>query len=161
MKTYMYWALGITLLSTSAFGQFPPPPPSNARNLTFELANIQINNPTYGFLDWSLAVPYWGHSGGADTSIVYYGLPHAGATPYFFLVSPTSPSHTPNSQLAGQFSLAFKVVINLTIQPCHRYMVHGSIRSFLKHCPFQPPHIRSNYLPPARSKFWLEALKSR
>ena len=135
MKRYKVWAFGITLLGISAFGQFPPPlPPSNARNLTFELANIQINNPTYGWLDWSLAVPYWSHSGGADTSFVYYGLPHAGATPWFFLVSSTSPVHTPNSQLAGEFSLAFKSgyqYYNPTLSPIYGPWINSFISQTL------------------------------
>lgn len=108
MKRYKVWAFGITLLSTSAFSQFPPlPPPSNAYNLTFELAHVQINDPTYGGLAWNLAVPYWGHGPGADTSSVYYGSEHLGLSSYYLLMSATSPWYAPNTQLAGNYSLAF------------------------------------------------------
>ena len=74
-------------------------------NLNFERANVQINNPTYGWLDWNLAVPSWNSS--APGSVVFYGSPHTGSTQWFLLVSSSSPTYTPNSQLAGNYSLAF------------------------------------------------------
>jgi hypothetical protein len=108
MKTYMAWAFGISLLTTSAFGQLPPPTP-NAYNLNFEQAsNLPTVTPGNAyFLDWSTAAPYWSHSAGGDTSIVYYGSEHLGISQYYLLMSATSPYYAPNTQLAGRFSLAF------------------------------------------------------
>jgi hypothetical protein len=108
MKTFFVFGLAAFFSATSTFGQFPPlPPPLNTYNLTFELANIQINDPTYGFLDWSLAAPYWSHSSGGDTQIIYYGREHLGLSQYYLLMSSTSPVYAPNTQLAGNYSLAF------------------------------------------------------
>lgn len=76
-------------------------------NLGFESANVQVNNPTYGFLNWNLAVPGWSHGAGSDSSIVYYRNPHAGITPYYLLVDSISPVYAPGTQLAGNYSLAF------------------------------------------------------
>jgi hypothetical protein len=58
-------------------------------------------------LDWNLAVPYWNHSAGGDTAIVYYGSEHLGLSQYYLLMSATSPVYAPNTQLAGNYSLAF------------------------------------------------------
>jgi hypothetical protein len=74
------------------------------RNLDFESALVVVNNPTYGALDWSLAVPGWSHSSGNDTSSVYYRSPHAGLSQYYLLVDSQS---SPNALLAGRYSLAF------------------------------------------------------
>jgi hypothetical protein len=71
-------------------------------NLDFEQAVVVVHDPFFGFLDWNLAVPGWGHLNSPDTSIVYYRNPHTGVTPYYLLVD--SQSH-PNSLLAGNYSL--------------------------------------------------------
>ncbi len=76
-------------------------------NLNFEKAIVQVPDPTYGFLDWSLAVPGWSHSSGADTSSVYYGSEHVGLSQYYLLMDATSPVYAPGTQLAGAYSLAF------------------------------------------------------
>ncbi len=76
-------------------------------NLNFERAIVQVPNPPYGFLDWSLAVPGWSHSSGADTSYVYYGSEHVGLSQYYLLMDATSPVYAPGTQLAGAYSLAF------------------------------------------------------
>jgi len=74
------------------------------QNLGFEQAVIQSHDPTYGFLDWGLAVPGWSHSPGSDTAVVYYPNGHAGGTQYFLLVDRFSPSFQP---LQLRYSLAF------------------------------------------------------
>ena len=76
-------------------------------NFNFEQATVVPTVPTYGFLDWNLAVPGWSHSTGADTSIVYYGSEHLGLTQYYLLMDSTSPVYAPGTQLAGNYSLAF------------------------------------------------------
>jgi hypothetical protein len=76
-------------------------------NSNFENAIVQIHDPTYGFLDWNLAVPGWTHSNGSDTSIVYYRSEHLGVSQYYLLMDSTSPFYAPGTQLAGNYSLAF------------------------------------------------------
>jgi hypothetical protein len=72
-------------------------------NLDFEQAVVVVNDPNFGFLDWNLAVPGWGHlNNSLDTSIVYYRHPHTGLTPYYLLVDSQS---APNLLLAGNYSL--------------------------------------------------------
>ncbi len=73
-------------------------------NLGFEQAVVQPNDPTFGNLDWNLAIPGWSHSTGRDTATVYYGSPHAGGSQYFLLVDSASGLHTP---LQGRYSVAF------------------------------------------------------
>jgi len=74
------------------------------RNLGFEQAVIQPNDPTYGFLDWNTAVPGWSHSPGSDTAVIYYPSPHAGGTQYFLLVDRFSYLQP----LQSRYSLAFQ-----------------------------------------------------
>lgn len=76
-------------------------------NMNFERAVVQVNDTTYGSLDWSLAVPGWGHSAGGDTSAVYYRSEHLGLSQYYLLMDSTSPTYAPGTQLAGAYSLAF------------------------------------------------------
>ena len=76
-------------------------------NLDFEGATVVSNDPFFGFLDWNLAAPGWSHSSGSDTSIIYYGHEHVGATQYYMLYSAVSPAAAPGTQLAGQYSLGF------------------------------------------------------
>jgi hypothetical protein len=76
-------------------------------NFDFEQATVVPTQPTYGFLDWNLAVPGWSHSGGGDTSIVYWGSEHLGVSQYYLLMDSTSPFYAPGTQLAGNYSLAF------------------------------------------------------
>lgn len=73
-------------------------------NLNFEAAVVVPNVPVFGFLDWSLAVPGWGHSPGSDTGIVYYGATHVGTTQWFRLLDASSPG---NSPLEGSYSVQF------------------------------------------------------
>jgi len=75
-------------------------------NLNFERATVQINNPTYGWLDWGLAAPGWSHSSGTSTSWIYYGSPHTGVDQIYLLRDATSPVGSPGA-LAGNYSLAF------------------------------------------------------
>jgi len=77
-------------------------------NLNFERATVQINDPTYGFLNWGLAVPGWSHSPGSDSGIVYYGSPHLGISGYFLLMDSNSPAYAPGTQLAGRYSLTLR-----------------------------------------------------
>jgi len=76
-------------------------------NFNFEQATVVPTVPTYGFLDWNLAVPGWNHGAGPDTSIVYWGSEHLGITPYYLLMDSMSPVYAPGTQLAGNYSLAF------------------------------------------------------
>lgn len=76
-------------------------------NFNFEQATVVPTVPTYGFLDWNLAVPGWSHSTGGDTSIVYWGSEHLGISQYYLLMDSTSPFYAPGTQLAGNYSLAF------------------------------------------------------
>jgi hypothetical protein len=73
-------------------------------NLGFEQAIIQPRDPTFGFLEWSLAAPGWSHSTGLDTETVYYGATHLGSSQYFLLVDRFSRLHSP---LELSHSLAF------------------------------------------------------
>ena len=74
-------------------------------NLDFESAVVVSNDPTFGFLDWGLAVPGWSHSLGSDTGAVYYGSTHVGQTQWFRLIDViTSPGNAP---LQGQYSMQF------------------------------------------------------
>jgi PEP-CTERM motif len=73
-------------------------------NLNFERAQVVVNDPDFGFLDWNLAVPGWSPSSGNDTSSVYYRSPHLGISQYYLLVDSIS---FPSSLLAGRYSLAF------------------------------------------------------
>ena len=73
-------------------------------NLGFEQAVIQPRDPTFGFLEWGLAVPGWSHSTGLDTETVYYGATHLGGSQYFLLVDRFSRLHSP---LELSHSLAF------------------------------------------------------
>jgi hypothetical protein len=83
-------------------GIVPPATGQVFTNLDFEQAVVVVNDPFFGFLDWNLAVPGWGHLNSSDTSIVYYRHPHTGLSPYYLLVD--SQSH-PSSLLAGNYSL--------------------------------------------------------
>jgi len=76
-------------------------------NLDFEDAVVELNDPVYGFLDWDLAVPGWGHSSGVASDVVYYRQPHLGMDRVYFLVDPTSTVGLLEGPLAGQFSMAF------------------------------------------------------
>lgn len=78
-------------------------------NLNFENAVVVQNDPFFGFLDWSLAVPGWGHSTGSDTSIVYYGDTHFGVSQWYLLQDRdySGPSLNPleRQALADRYSL--------------------------------------------------------
>jgi hypothetical protein len=74
------------------------------QNLNFESATVSLNNPVFGFLDWSLAAPGWNHSAGDDTSTVYYRLTHAAPTQWYLLVDSVS---RPENLLAGRYSMSF------------------------------------------------------
>ncbi len=76
-------------------------------NLDFESAVVQLNDPNFGWLDWSLAAPGWSHSSGASTDIIYYGLPHLGATQIYLLLDPNTQPYGTLAPLAGEYSLAF------------------------------------------------------
>jgi hypothetical protein len=76
-------------------------------NLDFESATVVSNDPLFGFLDWSLAVPGWNHSDGNDTSIVYYGLPHLGTTQAYGLLDAANPQYFSNVPLEGNYSITF------------------------------------------------------
>lgn len=76
-------------------------------NLDFEMAIVEPTVPTYGWLDWNLAVPGWNHSSGGDTSVVFYGSPHLGTSQCYLLMDATSPFYAPNTQLSGAYSLSF------------------------------------------------------
>ena len=76
-------------------------------DLDFESATVQVNDPTFGFLDWSLAAPGWNHSSGSATAIIYYGQEHIGTDQIYLLKDATSPVWAPATQLAGNYSLAF------------------------------------------------------
>src|SRR5688500_12710758 len=77
------------------------------RNLDFEEAQVVLRDKTFGFLDWSLAAPGWGHSQGSDTSIVYYRFEHLGTSQVYLLVDSNSPAFAPGRQLAGKYSMSF------------------------------------------------------
>lgn len=98
MKTCALLSLAVAAGVFSSTGQ-------TFQNLGFEQAIIQPNEPTYGWLDWNLAVPGWSHSPGSDTAVVYYPNPHAGGTQYFLLVDRFSPGFQP---LQLRYSLAFQ-----------------------------------------------------
>lgn len=72
-------------------------------NLGFELGVVEPNDPMFGWLDWSVAVPGWSHTPGDDTGIVYYGYSHIGVTQWFMLVDANNPSYRP---LSGRYSMA-------------------------------------------------------
>jgi len=76
-------------------------------NLDFESAQVVVNEPTFGFLDWNLAAPGWGHSSGSDLGIVYYRQEHVGLTGYYMLYDSLSPAYAPGTQLADRYSLGF------------------------------------------------------
>jgi hypothetical protein len=76
-------------------------------NANFESASTQPSSVGYPLLEWGTAAPGWSHSSGMDTSYVYYGHPHAGASQYYLLMDSTSPIYAPGTQLAGNYSLAF------------------------------------------------------
>lgn len=76
-------------------------------NLGFEDAVVVPANPVFGWLDWGLAVPGWGHSPGSDTGIVYHGHTHVGVTQWFRLVDASSVGGLPGSPLQGQYSMQF------------------------------------------------------
>jgi hypothetical protein len=73
-------------------------------NLDFEDAQVVLNDPDYGYLDWSLAVPGWSHNDGLDTSIVYYRNSHLGESQRYLLVDWQSPEAAPGA-LEGDYSL--------------------------------------------------------
>jgi hypothetical protein len=75
-------------------------------NLDFEGAVVQLNDPMFGFLDWNLAAPGWGHSSGMATDWIYYGTEHIGLNQYYMLYDTNSPTYAPNTQIAGAYSLA-------------------------------------------------------
>jgi hypothetical protein len=103
MKTIVVFALAVFVFASMAFGQS-----SFTYNLNFERAVVSQAVPPYVyFLDWNVAAPGWSHSTGGDTHIVYYGNEHLGTSQYYLLMSSTSPYYAPNTQLAGNYSLAF------------------------------------------------------
>ncbi|MGI9242505.1 MAG: PEP-CTERM sorting domain-containing protein [Verrucomicrobiales bacterium] len=75
-------------------------------NLNFEDATLEINDPTFGFLDWDLAAPGWEHSSGSSTGIIYYENIHLGADQAFLLRDRTSPMDRQRA-LSGNYSLSF------------------------------------------------------
>ncbi len=97
MKRLSYALLFSVAAATSAQGQV-------FTNLDFEAAVVVPTAPGFGFLNWNLAAPGWGHSPGSDTGIVYYGMTHVGTTQWFRLVDSTSPGSSP---LHGNYSMQF------------------------------------------------------
>jgi hypothetical protein len=75
-------------------------------NLDFEDAYVQQNDPYFGFLDWGLAAPGWGHSSGQDTGILYYQHGHLSNSQIYWLIDSTSPALAPGA-LDGYYSVAF------------------------------------------------------
>jgi hypothetical protein len=74
-------------------------------NLDFDQAHVVPNHPTFGLLDWEMAVPGWDHSTGHDSHVVYFGAPHLGRTQFFLLNSyDLTPLGTP---APGGYSLSF------------------------------------------------------
>jgi hypothetical protein len=96
MKHVMALFCGLVLSATaSAQGFF---------NLDFEKGKVVSKDPTFGFLDWNVAVPGWSHSDGSDTQIVYRGSPHIGISQYYLLVdSALGPFSL--QPIEGRFSL--------------------------------------------------------
>lgn len=80
-------------------------------NLGFEAAVVVPADPMFGWLDWGLAVPGWGHSPGSDTGVVYHGLTHVGVTQWFRLVDASQTGGQtgglPGSPLQGQYAMQF------------------------------------------------------
>lgn len=76
-------------------------------NLDFEDAVVVVNDPTYGWLDWSLAAPGWNHSSGSATTIIYYRQEHIGIDQIYLLEDSQSPIWAPGTQLEGSYSLSF------------------------------------------------------
>jgi hypothetical protein len=76
-------------------------------NLNFESATVQVNDPTFGWLDWNLAAPGWNHSSGSATAIIYYGQEHIGTDQIYLLKDASSPVWAPGTQLAGNYSISF------------------------------------------------------
>jgi|GEM_PF-2433248 len=74
-------------------------------NLNFESAVVVSNDPNFGFLDWSLAVPGWSHSSGSDTSIVYYQDIHLASTQWFLLADDTLSGTIGDYSLQGRYSM--------------------------------------------------------
>jgi hypothetical protein len=101
MKRNLALFLLIVGLAGPSFGQ------GTFANLNFENAIVVVNDPTFGFLDWNLAAPGWGHSSGSDLGIVYYRSEHLGLTGYYMLYNSISPVYAPGTHLAGQYSLGF------------------------------------------------------
>lgn len=89
------------ILRTSGQGAFV--------NLDFEKATVVPNNPDFGWLDWNLAAPGWGHSTGPDLDTIFYSSPHTGGTGFYMLLDSTRPAWFlyPINPLAGRYSLAF------------------------------------------------------
>lgn len=98
----VYRAVWVVLVLLSIVGVCPA---QSFTNLNFEQGVVQSNDPMFGRLDWSVAVPGWSHSDGDDTQIVYYGYSHVGVTQWFMLVDANNPSYRP---LSGRYSLALQ-----------------------------------------------------
>lgn len=98
----VYRAVWVVLVLFSIVGVCPA---QSFTNLNFEQGTVQLNDPMFGWLDWSVAVPGWSHSDGDDTQIVYYGYSHVGVTQWFMLVDANNPSYRP---LSGRYSLALQ-----------------------------------------------------
>jgi hypothetical protein len=97
----------VSLVSSLLLGGVPGVSGQGFVNLDFEQAIVVVNNPTYGWLDWSLAAPGWSHSSGSTTMIIYYGQEHIGTDQIYLLEDSASPVWAPGTQLEGAYSLAF------------------------------------------------------
>lgn len=75
-------------------------------NLDFEQAQVVVNDPIYGWLDWNLAAPGWSpRDGSPDSEVVYYGSGHLGYAQYIMLVD---NNHLNLDPIAGQYSIYIK-----------------------------------------------------
>ncbi|HBO43033.1 MAG TPA: hypothetical protein DD670_03685 [Planctomycetaceae bacterium] len=102
MKTSLLCVASWLLLGTSCFAGYA------ITNGDFESATVVLNDPNFGFLDWSLAAPGWGHSPGDSTDSVYYKNIHIGWDQWFLLVDHNS-NQLGLSPLQGNYSLAMKI----------------------------------------------------
>lgn len=76
------------------------------QNLNFEQAVVVINDPIFGHLNWSQALPGWSPwSGSPDSATVFYGSGHLGTTQYIMLVDNNQFNQVP---IAGNYSLLTK-----------------------------------------------------
>jgi hypothetical protein len=81
-------------------------------NLNFEQAVVVVNDPMFGHLDWSVALPGWiPPSGNPNTATVFYGHGHFGTGSLMMLVDGIPPQVQPGptiAPLAGDYSLSVR-----------------------------------------------------